>query len=98
MKSQHPQGWACLIIRPLGGWPNISKRVPPSAFARKQFRDGAGEAPSLVDCVSRASIRSFPGITLLRSGADAASVQGGAVVQKYFPWLTSTRRDKVSWV
>jgi hypothetical protein len=61
-----------------------SKRVPPSASARKQFRDGAGEAPRLVflDCVPGASIRGFPGIALLCSSADAASVRRGAEVPR----------------
>lgn len=55
------------------------KRAPPSPSAREQFRDGTGEAPSLVflNSVPGASIRSLPGIALLCGGAGAARQSKG---------------------
>ena len=55
------------------------KRAPPSPSAREQFRDGTGEAPSLVFLhrVPGASIGSLPGIALLCGCARAARQSKG---------------------
>ena len=75
------------------GWRGLaaSKRAPPSPSAREQFRDGTGEAPSLVFLyrVPGASIRGLPGIALLCGGARASVSRKGIVMAALIiarPW------------